>query len=301
MARNLRSFPNPAATQSQFFDRFSHQKHAEKSKEKDSFECAACHTPTLKNTVVAKIQFGPGVRESLPSHSQCFVCHFNEKEVPRTQVSFATNCVGCHAAQGEQAGKGSEHSVHWSRRQIVNPEGNPTRSGAEPTKPFSHEESHVDKGDKDPKTCLACHVTGRRAEKRSDFFLEDRETREKQPPAASCHQCHNKNGEMQQKIEGTAKLEASTCLYCHSLQTIKDRAAKGAQLPPANHFSKTAPSSPGPIPKPESKPESKPPSKQPSSRTVEERRAFLFDRAWPPQWSKVLTREFKPDCSAAQR
>ena len=83
-------------------------------------------------------------------------------------------------------------------------------------------------------------MTAKRAEKRSDFFLEDRETGEKQPRAAGCVQCHKIN--MEQKIEGAAALEAAVCSYCHSLQTIKDRAASGAQLPPPNHFSKkTAP------------------------------------------------------------
>src|SRR5215813_7962418 len=60
MGRNLRPFPNPAAAESQFFDRYSHARHAlyfeasdlfkEKFKDKgtfkeeDNFECVACHT-----------------------------------------------------------------------------------------------------------------------------------------------------------------------------------------------------------------------------------------------------------------
>jgi hypothetical protein len=271
MGKNLRPFPNPAVVESQFFDRFSHGEHAgyfkdsdtfkeqfkdkEKFKEGDNFECAACHTTNQttkqERIVVAKIQFAPGVKQSLPSHPECFVCHFNEKEVPRQTPTFATKCVGCHAAKGEQAGHGSELSVHSFVRQIVNPEKHPTKPGAEPAKPFSHE-THVDADNKDTKSCLECHATGKRAEKRSDFFLEDSETKEKQPRAANCVECHLK--EMQQKIEGAVKLEAAKCSYCHSLQTIKARAASGAQLPPPNHFGKKTTITPVPTPKPESKP-----------------------------------------------
>jgi hypothetical protein len=257
MSKNLRPFPNSAVAESQFFDRYSHAKHAgyfnasdtfkerfkdkTKFKEEDNFECAACHTPNQKNIVIAKIQFAPGVKQSSPGHPECFVCHFNEQEVPKeTPTFFATNCTGCHAVKGEQTGKGSEPSVHFFVRQIVNNEKNPAaKPGAEPTKPFSHEtHMDVDVVGKETKNCLECHATGKRADKRSDFFLEDRETKQKQPRAANCVQCHKKD--MEQKIEGAVKLEAAGCSYCHALQTIKERAASGMPLPPPNHFSKKA-------------------------------------------------------------
>ncbi len=278
MGKNMRPFPNPAVAESQFFDRYSHKKHEgyfdasdtfkerfkdkEKFKEKDNFECVSCHTANQEKIVVAKIQFGSGVKESLPGHRECFVCHFNEQEVPKEEPTFfATNCVGCHAVKRAQTGKGSEPSVHWFVRQIVNSEKNPPakpKPGEEPTGPFSHKTHLEDEDDKSTKKCLecqtqkclACHVTGKRAEKRSDFFLEDRETKEKQPRAAGCVQCHKKN--MEQKIEGAVKLETAACAYCHSLQTIKERAASGAQLPPPNHFGKKPAVTPAPPPKPES-------------------------------------------------
>lgn len=271
MGRNLRTFPNPAAAASQFFDRYAHLEHTvyfeasstfkerfkdkEKFKEENHFECVACHTPNQEKIVASKIEFDPGARESRPSHPECFVCHFNEKEVPKEKTAFATNCVGCHTLTAEQDGKGSELAVHWLRRQIVNPEKNPlkTRSGEEALKPFSHK-SHEDDDDKSTRKCLECHVTAKRAVRRSDFFLEDsEETREKQPRAAGCIQCHNSEGEMQRKIEGAVTLETSKCSYCHSLPTLKERAAGGAQLPPPSHFGPKAPSAP--TPKPESKPE----------------------------------------------
>ncbi len=251
MVRNLHTFPNQAVTQSQFFDRFSHLEHAKQSKERDGFACVGCHTPGKKSIVIAKMQFAPGVREGLPSHRQCFGCHFNEKEVPRTKATFATNCLGCHAIQGEKLGKGSEPAVHWSVRQFINPEKNAAKRGEKPPKPFSHA-THVDEDDKDAKHCLACHVTGDRAEKRSDFFLEDRQTKVKQPPAVGCLECHVK--EMRHKIEGPLKLEAASCSYCHLLQTIRDREKGGAQLPPPNHLIEIAPTPPAP--KPATKPQS---------------------------------------------
>ncbi|MGH9429464.1 MAG: hypothetical protein ACRD2L_24525, partial [Terriglobia bacterium] len=278
MGKNLRAFPNPAVAESQFFDRYSHEKHTgyfeasdifkdrfkdkEKFKEADNFECAACHTNNQKTIVVAKIEFAPGVKQSLPGHQECFVCHFNEKEVPKEQPTlFATNCAGCHAAKREQTGKGSEPSVHWFVRQIVNNEKNliQPKPGEEPTKPFSHKTHLEDEDDKSTnqcldcqtKKCLECHVTGKRAEKRSDFFLEDRETKEKQPRAAGCVQCHKKD--MEQKIEGAVKLETSKCSYCHSLQSIKEKATSGVQLPPPNHFGKKAVAMPATLPKPQFK------------------------------------------------
>ena len=263
MGKNLRPFPNPAAAESQFFDRYSHARHAlyfeasdtfkerfkdkETFKEEDNFECVACHKMNQANIVVAKIRFAPGVKESRPSHPECFVCHFNENEVPKEEPTlFATNCAGCHTLRGEQTGKGSEHSVHYFIRQIVDSLKHPIRPkpGEEVTGPFSHKSHLLDDDDElskkcmdcQTKKCLECHVTAKKAEKRSDFFLEYSETREKQPRAAGCVQCHKIN--MEQKIEGTVKLESAGCSYCHSLQTIKDRAASGAQLPPLNHFSK---------------------------------------------------------------
>jgi hypothetical protein len=264
MGKNLRPFPNPAAAESQFFDRYSHARHAlyfeasdtfkekfkdkETFKEEDNFECVACHTMNQANVVVAKIRFAPGVKESRPGHPQCFVCHFNENEVPKEEPTlFATNCAGCHAVRGEQTGKGSELAVHWFVRQIVNRDKILTMPGEDPTGPFSHKSHLVDDDDPSSKRrpdcqtrkCLECHTTAKKAEKRSDFFLESFETREKQPRAAGCVQCHKIN--MEQKIEGEVKLEAAGCSYCHSLQTIKERAARGALLPPPSHFSKKSP------------------------------------------------------------
>ena len=262
MGRNLRPFPNPA-TESEFFDRYSHAKHTgyfaasdtfkerfkdrERFKEEDYYECIACHKTNQANIVIAKIRFSPGVKESAPSHPECFVCHFNEEEVPKEEPTFfATNCAGCHTLRGEQTGKGSERSVHYFTRQIVDSLKHPIKPkpGEEVSGPFSHKSHLVDDDDESSKKCmdcqtkkcLACHVTAKKAEKRSDFFVEYRETGEKQPRAAGCVQCHKIN--MEQKIEGTTKLDSAGCSYCHSLQTIKDRAAKGAQMPPPNHFSK---------------------------------------------------------------
>src|SRR5262249_7188035 len=135
---------------------------------------------------------------------------------------------------------------HWFVRQIVNSEKNPPerpRPGEEPTGPFSHK-SHEDEIDKSTRKCLECHVTAKRAVKRSDFFIEDSETKEKQPRAAGCVQCHKQN--MEQKIEGTVKLETAGCSYCHSLQTVRERAAGGVPLPPPNHFGKKVPTAPVP-------------------------------------------------------
>lgn len=263
MGRNLRVFPNQAVAESQFFDFYSHQEHVgyfknsatfkerfkdkEKFKEEDHFECIACHTMNQANIVVAKIRFAPGVKQGLPGHTECFVCHFNEmgKEKP----FFAANCEACHTTEREPTGKGSELAVHYFVRQIVNSEKNPpiraTSPGEEPTGPFSHTnhliEDDADKSSKkcldcQTQKCLECHVTAKKAEKRSDFFLEYGETKQKQPPAANCIQCHKEN--MEQKIGGVVKIESSKCLYCHSVQTIKARAASDAQLPPPNHFGK---------------------------------------------------------------
>ncbi len=262
MGKNLRAFPNPAAVESQFFDRYAHLEHSvyseasalfkekfkdkTKFKEEDRFECVACHTPNQApnqvKTVVAKTPFDPGARESRPSHPECFVCHFNEKELAKDKAAFATNCAACHAVKGEPEGKGSERAVHWFARQSVDPEKNPARPkpGEDALKPFSHK-SHEEDGDKSTAKCVVCHVTAKRAVRRSDFFAEDsEETKEKQPPAAGCIQCHNSEGQMQQKIEGAVKLEISKCVYCHAPATMKAWAASGAQLPPPSHFGRKA-------------------------------------------------------------
>src|SRR5215510_1212792 len=263
MGKNLRQFPNPEAAESQFFDRYSHAKHTgyfeasdifkerfkdkEKFKEEDNFECVACHKMNQSSIVVAKVRFAPGVKESRPSHPECFVCHFNENEVPKEEPTlFATNCAGCHKAKAEQAGKGSERSVHYFVRQIVDSLKHPIRprQGEETTGPFSHMSHLIEDDDKSSKECpdcqtqkcLECHVTAKKAEKRSDFFLEYGETGERQPRAAGCVQCHKIN--MQQKIEGPVRPESAGCTYCHSIQTINTRAARGAQLPPPSHLGK---------------------------------------------------------------
>jgi len=291
MAKNVRPvFPNPKAVESQFYDRYSHKDHTDffgssdkfaerfkdkkKFKQDDHFECVACHDFNKAKTVVASIEFAPGVKENLPGHLECFACHFDEKELAsekerakdkeaaRKKPSFATNCVGCHAAEPKKAGTGSELAVHWFVRQIVNNEKNPPKPGSKPLKPFSHkthenfEEIGGSKMDVGTKTCLECHATGKRADKRSDFFLEDKKSKEKQPRAGSCVECHK--AEMQQKIEGAVKLESAKCTYCHALPTIKERAAAGVALPPPSHFFKKAAPTPTPTPKPEAKPEAKP-------------------------------------------
>jgi nitrate/TMAO reductase-like tetraheme cytochrome c subunit len=265
MAKNLRPFPQPQTIESQFYDRYSHDEHTgyfeasdkfkerfsdkKKFKEKDNFECLACHESNKEKVEVAGIQFAPGVRENAPGHAQCFACHFDKKEVGEKKTSFAANCIGCHAAEAKKAGKGSELAVHWFVRQIINTEKNPPPTTGKPTKPFSHK-THEENVGKDTKTCLDCHATGKKAEKRSDFFAEDRKTKEKQPRTGNCVECHHK--EMQQTIGGEVKLETSKCAYCHSIQTIKERAAAGSPTPPPNHFAKKA--TPSPSPKPSATP-----------------------------------------------
>lgn len=128
---------------------------------------------------------------------------------------------------------------------------------------------------------------------RSGHYYEPRgEREEKQPRAAGCVQCHKEN--MEQKIEGAVKLEAVGCFYCHSLRTIKDRAASGMQLPPPNHSGKNAATTPPPPPKPESKPEPKPEVKS-------EQRLFLFDQAWSLEWCLVKVRGVKPSSPPRRR
>src|SRR5882672_3538707 len=109
MKKNVRAFPNPASgPKSQFYDHYSHSDHAGyfkssktykeifkdkgKFKEKDNFECAACHDENPQPMTVGGVEFAKGIKERAPGHKECFVCHFNEKEVDKTSRTFATNC-----------------------------------------------------------------------------------------------------------------------------------------------------------------------------------------------------------------
>jgi hypothetical protein len=260
MNKNIRAFPNPASgAESQFFDYYSHSDHSgyfeqsdvfkqrfsdkKKFKEKDNFECVACHTQNKAVVKVGGIDYAAGVKESTPAHAECFVCHFNEKEVGAKRPSFATNCVGCHSLTQKPKGSGSEHSVFWFTRQIVNTEMNP-QTGPKPPKAFSHK-THDDAVGSDTKSCLECHATGKTAAKRSDFFAVHTKTQEKQPRAQNCIECHN--SEMQKKIEGAMTLEKAKCNFCHSLQTIRQRGTQGIAMPPPSHF-KAKPAAPAPKP-----------------------------------------------------
>jgi hypothetical protein len=266
MKKNIRVFPNPkSGPNSQFFDYYSHSEHSgyfeasgafkerfkdkTKFKEKDNFECAACHESNLQPVTVADIQFAKGVKERAPGHTECFVCHFNEKEVPKKAKSFATNCVGCHNLTQKQKGTGSEPTVLWFTREIVNTELNPPKPpqkpGQKPTlpAPFNHRAHETDYDDSKEKrygqgtqSCLICHENGKAANRRSEFFDEFRKTMTKQPSAPSCIACHKT--EMQKKIGGPVTLENAKCNECHALQTLKDRSAKGVALPPPSHFGK---------------------------------------------------------------
>ncbi len=278
MATNLRRLPNPGGGGvSQFYDGFSHGSHvdyydsyatqtplkerikfydakadakANKGLDKNRFECAACHSMNAAPVTVAKINFAVGVKMSAPSHPDCFVCHLDPKIVsppkpnkPDPKNTFATNCVGCHAETGKplkdnRPVAGSELAVHWFARQIVNTELNPPKAGAKAPLPFSHK-THDDAIGKTVSDCLSCHATGKTANTLKDFYLEDRKTKEKQPLALGCVDCHKKDG-MQTKIEGAMTLETSKCNYCHSLATIKQFGAKGVALPPPSHFGKKA-------------------------------------------------------------
>ncbi|MEP7271387.1 MAG: cytochrome c3 family protein [Acidobacteriota bacterium] len=257
---NVRSFPNLAAgAESQFHDNYSHSDHTgytdgsalfkerfkdkKKFKERDNFECVACHTVNREAMKVASIDFAAGVKASAPAHAECFVCHFNEKEVPAKRPTFATNCTGCHVLDKKAKGAGSEHAVLWFSREIIAPELNATKPPAKALKPFSHT-THEDAIGADTKSCLECHATGKRAEKRSDFFAADRRTQEKQPRAGNCVECHRK--EMQQKIEGTFTLATAKCNYCHALPTIRQRSQGGITLPPPSHFYKKPAPTPAP-------------------------------------------------------
>src|SRR5262245_53352676 len=270
MKKNVRAFPNPASgSKSQFYDFYSHTDHAgyfkssktykelfkdkTKFKEKDNFECAACHDENPQPMTVGGVQFAKGIKERAPGHKECFVCHFNEKEVDKTSKTFATNCVGCHNLDKKEKGTGSELAVLWFDREIVNTEFNPKQpqkpgQKSKPPAPFNHE-AHMADYDDNPRgvfgpnkkpfsqgtqSCMICHETGKTSKTRSDFFNEFRKTMSKQPSAASCVPCHQ--SEMQKTIGGDVTLESAKCNFCHSLQTIKARSAKGVALPPPSHF-----------------------------------------------------------------
>jgi hypothetical protein len=275
MKKNIREFPNlKSGPNSQFSDYYSHSEHSgyfdasaafkerfkdkTKFKEKDNFECAACHESNLQPVAVGGIQFAKGIKERAPGHTECFVCHFNEKEVAKKAKSFATNCVGCHNLTKKEKGPGSELAVLWFAREIVNTELNPAKPpqkpGGKPSvpAPFNHKAHETDYDDSKEKrfgqgtqSCLICHETGKTANRRSDFFNENRKTMTKQPSAPSCIACHK--SEMQKKIGGAVTLENAKCNECHALQTLKDRAAKGVALPPPSHFGKPGPEAPATI------------------------------------------------------
>ncbi|MDX2034565.1 MAG: cytochrome c3 family protein [Blastocatellia bacterium] len=230
---------------------------ANKGLDNERFECAACHTMNSAPVTAGGISFPPGVKESAPGHPECFVCHFDPKIItppkagkPDPKNTFATNCAGCHQATGRplkenRPVKGSELGALWFTRQIVNTELNPkpaaAKPGAKSPLPFSHK-THEENVGKTTQDCLSCHATGKTANTRSDFFLEDRKTREKQPLITSCVECHKK--EMQTRIAPPVTLESAKCNYCHALQTVREYAAKGVALPPENHFNKKAPAAP---------------------------------------------------------
>ena len=264
MKNNIRVFPNPASgPKSQFYDYYSHSDHAgyfktsktykelfkdkNKFKEKDNFECAACHDKNPQPVTVGGLQFAKGVKERAPGHKECFVCHFNEKEVDKTSKTFATNCVGCHNLDKKEKGAGSELAALWFDREIVNTELNPAKPPQKPGQkpkppaPFNHDAHMADYDDSKDKrfgqgtqSCMICHETSKTAKTRSDFFNEFRKTMSRQPSAASCIPCHK--SEMQKNIGGAVTLESAKCSVCHALQTIKARAAKGVALPPPSHF-----------------------------------------------------------------
>ncbi len=278
MKTNIRRFPNPdGGGVSQFYDYFAHSSHvdyydqyatqsalkgqlkffdakatdpkANKGLDKNKFECAACHTANAAPVTVAKISFAAGVKMSAPGHPECFVCHSDPKIVsppkpdkPNPKNTFATNCTGCHAdvaksPKDNRPVSGSETNVHWFARQIVNTELNPPKTGAKSPLPFSHK-THDDAIGKSVSDCLSCHATAKTANTLKDFYLEDRKTKEKQPTALGCVECHKK--EMQAKIEGPVTIETAKCNYCHALTTIKAYGAKGIAMPPPSHFGKKA-------------------------------------------------------------
>lgn len=275
-----------------FFDAKATDPKANKGRDKNKFECSTCHTNnespvTLTKivldqnnkrtiaekqsvagvTILGKTTYATGVRMSPPGHPECFICHFDPKIVsppkpdkPDPKNSFATNCTGCHRDTGkplkaDRPVTGSELALHWFARQIVNTELNPPKQGAKSPLPFSHK-THDDQVGKTVADCLTCHATAKTAATLTDFYIEDRKTKEKQPTALGCVDCHKKDG-MQAKIEGAVTLETAKCNYCHSIQTIKAYGAKGVALPPPSHFGKKAIQ---PTPTPTPTPAPKPPS-----------------------------------------
>jgi len=323
MATNILRFPNPdGGGVSQFYDYFSHGEHvdyydqyatqtplkdrvkffdakatdpkANKGLDKSKFECAACHTMNPAPVTVAKISFAAGVKMTAPGHPECFVCHFDPKIVsppkpdkPNPKNTFATNCTGCHQDAGKplrdnRAVKGSELAVHWFARQIINTELNPPKQGKKSPLPFSHK-THDDAIGKSVADCLSCHATAKTANTLKDFYLEDRKSKEKQPVAMGCVDCHKKDG-MQMKIEGAVTLETAKCNYCHSIATIKAFGAKGVQLPPPSHFGKKAVQpAPAVATAPKTEPAAQPPKPTPAPTPVNAQ----------PQ-PKTITEEPKP-------
>ena len=233
MRGNIREFPNLSrGAASQFYDNFSHLEHSgyfelsssmkvrfkdkQKFKERDLFECAACHENPA-----------PGVTQSAPGHSECFTCHFNEREVSARRPTFATSCTGCHAASKSTKSVGSELALLRFDRRIVTPQA--------PSKPFSHK-THEAAIDSNTKACMECHATAKKAEKLSDFYLPDRRTKVPQPRSEACVECHRK--EMQTKISAAASLTPAKCTYCHSMPMLQAAIKKGGELPPVSHFYK---------------------------------------------------------------
>lgn len=226
--------------------------------DKNKFECSSCHTNNAAPQTVGKITFATGVKEKAPGHPECFICHLDPKIIeppkpgkPSPKNTFATNCSGCHQETGKafkdnRPVLGSEPAVLWFARQIINTEYNPKQEGVKAPLPYSHK-THDDSAvvGKSVKDCLSCHVTGKTANTRSDFYLEDRKTKEKQPLVTSCVDCHDK--EMKTKIEGAVTLEKAKCNYCHSLQTVRVYSTMGIQLPPPNHFGGKPPKPTGPV------------------------------------------------------
>jgi hypothetical protein len=275
MKKNIRVFPNPASgPNSQFYDHYSHSDHAgyfkssraykeifkdkTKYREKDNFECAACHDENAQPVKVGGVEFARGVKERAPGHAECFVCHFNEKEVDKTSKTFATNCVGCHNLDSKPKGMGSELAVLWFNREIVNTEFNPPKAPQKPgqkprsPEPFNHEKHMGEYDDSREKrfgqgtfSCLICHETGKTANTRSDFFDEFKKTASRQPNAGSCIPCHQ--SEMQKSIGGPVTLESAKCSMCHSLATIRARGLKGVSLPPLSHYIKQQQQTPPPV------------------------------------------------------
>lgn len=227
---------------------------ANKGLDKKKFECMTCHVMNTAPAEVGNVNFKPGVKMSFPAHAECWICHFDPKIVappkpdkPSPKNTFATNCEGCHRPTGAplKAGrpvKGSEPAPLWFSRLIVNNELEPVDPGKKPLLPYSHKthDKALISGDPNFKNldnyCVACHVSGKTANTVSDFYLEEKKSRENQPSAQNCAACHQK--EMEKKLGGNLTIETAKCNYCHSLQTIRLFEARGVQLPPPNHFFK---------------------------------------------------------------